>query len=63
MTRAGMVGMAMCDDGPVHRTHRVDVEITNRAIQPRWRWMEKLVRRDHSLNLDWSCEGGKRKQD
>ena len=30
---ARMVGMAVGDDRPIHRTHRVDVEITRRTIE------------------------------
>ena len=48
MPRACVVGMAMRHHGAVDgATHRVDIEIAGRAIEPLRRGMEKQVGSDH----------------
>ena len=54
---AGVIGMAVRDDGAINPTaHGVDVEITRRAIEALWRRAEKVFGADHV----WRYEGRQR---
>ena len=47
MARAGVVGVAMGDHGPVHGADRVDVEVSRRAVEAVRSGTEKVFRLDH----------------
>src|SRR5690606_13283537 len=51
MSGARMVRMTMRDHGPVHRPHRIDIEISRRAIKACGRRPQKILRTHHRFTV------------
>ena len=60
MAAARMIGMAVADDGPVHRAaHRVQIEIARRAIEAFGGRVEQEVWPQHACNVGGVAERGR----
>ena len=61
-TMAGprMIGMTVGDHGAIHRPHRIDVEITGRAIEAGGRRMQQVFGSDHEPSNALDDDGRRR---